>query len=59
MRLGRSAKDLEGVLQFLERETGKMSKHTTTFVDIHVKAVEEIAGVSDALVGYFVFSSQR
>ena len=50
VRLERTAKDLDGMVSWLEREMCEMSSHTAKFVDLHAKAVDEVSDNTDKSV---------
>jgi hypothetical protein len=47
VRLERAAKDLDGMVCWLEREMCEMSAHTARFVDHHADAVDEVSDKTD------------
>ena len=47
VRLERTAKDLDGMVSWLEREMAQMSSHTAKFVDLHAKTVDEVSESTD------------
>ncbi|KAL5255527.1 hypothetical protein ACHWQZ_G010931 [Mnemiopsis leidyi] len=50
VRLERTAKDLDGMVSWLEREMAQMSSHTAKFVDLHAKTVDEVSESTDKSV---------